>query len=120
MADTTASYTVITGNNEEFDAKVVAIDPLTDLAVIQAYTKEGKKPENRAMVEFVSDSHSLGIGSFVVAMGNALAQFQNTLTFGVVSGLGRTIQAGGQSGENPELLSDLLQTDAAINPGNSG
>lgn len=53
-------------------------------------------------------------------MGNALAEFQNTLTFGIISGLGRTIEAGNQANGDAEQLSGLLQTDAAINPGNSG
>lgn len=60
------------------------------------------------------------IGSFVVAVGNALAEFQNTVTFGVVSGLGRQIEASDGSSGGVEALSGLIQTDTAINPGNSG
>ncbi len=115
-----ATYTVITGDNEEFSARVVAIDPMTDLAVVQALTKDEKKLTDRKIVEFVKDTRSVDVGSFVIAMGNALAEFQNTLTFGIISGLGRTIEAGNQAGWNVEQLTGLLQTDAAINPGNSG
>lgn len=93
-----ATYTVITGDNEEFSARVVAIDPMTDLAVVQALTKDEKKLTDRKIVEFVKDTRSVDVGSFVIAMGNALAEFQNTLTFGIISGLGRTIEAGNQAG----------------------
>ena len=67
---------------------------------------------------FVPTLSETRVGSFVLAVGNALAEFQNTLTFGVVSGKGRQIEAGGQGAV--ENLSGLLQTDTAINPGNSG
>ncbi len=67
------------------------------------------------------DSQSqVEIGSFVVAVGNALAEFQNTVTFGVVSGLGRQIEASSGNSGDVEALSGLIQTDTAINPGNSG
>ncbi|HEX7963422.1 MAG TPA: PDZ domain-containing protein, partial [Candidatus Saccharimonadales bacterium] len=60
------------------------------------------------------------VGDTVIAIGNALGQFQNTVTSGIVSGYGRTIQATDQGGGNAENLEDLFQTDAAINEGNSG
>ena len=60
------------------------------------------------------------MGNMVIAIGNALAQFQNTVTFGLVSGLGRSIEAGDRSSGQSEQLTGLIQTDAAINPGNSG
>jgi serine protease Do len=120
VSEPDATYTIITGDNEEFVGKVLAIDPLGDLAIIRAVTKDGKSLTDRVPVEFINDSKSVDVGTFVIAMGNALAEFQNTLTFGIISGLGRTIQAGNQGGGNVEQLNGLLQTDAAINPGNSG
>lgn len=70
-------------------------------------------------VSFISDEDEIQVGNFVLAIGNALAEFQNTLTFGVVSGLNRSIQA--QNGaDSAEDLAGLIQTDTAINPGNSG
>ena len=60
------------------------------------------------------------MGDSVIAIGNALGQFQNTVTSGILSGYGRSIQATDSNGSNPENLEDLFQTDAAINEGNSG
>jgi serine protease Do len=60
------------------------------------------------------------VGDSVVAIGNALGQFQNTVTAGIISGHGRSVQAGDSSGNDVENLEDLFQTDAAINEGNSG
>jgi serine protease Do len=60
------------------------------------------------------------VGDKVIAIGNALGQFQNTVTSGIISGFGRSIQAGDESGASTETLQNLFQTDAAINPGNSG
>lgn len=60
------------------------------------------------------------VGDFLIAIGNALAEFKNTVTFGVISALGRTIEAGDMGTQETELLTGLIQTDAAINPGNSG
>lgn len=120
VSEPDATYTIITGENEEFVGKVVAVDPLTDLAIVRAVTKDGKNLTDRTPVEFISDSKAVDVGTFVIAMWNALAQFQNTLTFWIVSGIGRSIQAGNQAWGNVEQLSWLLQTDAAINPGNSG
>jgi S1-C subfamily serine protease len=67
----------------------------------------------------LGDSSSTQVGNNVVAIGNALGQFQNTVTSGIISGFGRSVQAGGD-GATAENLDDLLQTDAAINEGNSG
>src|SRR5207237_4418624 len=67
------------------------------------------------------DSSNVQIGDRVVAIGNALGQFQNTVTSGIISGFGRDVTAGDQSGlQSAENLTDLFQTDAAINEGNSG
>jgi serine protease Do len=68
----------------------------------------------------IGDSSKVQVGDKVVAIGNALGQFQNSVTSGIISGFGRSIEAGDQSGSDSETLQNLLQTDAAINPGNSG
>ncbi len=68
----------------------------------------------------LGDSAKVQVGDKVVAIGNALGQFQNTVTSGIISGFGRSIQAGDQSGSTSETLQNLFQTDAAINEGNSG
>lgn len=68
----------------------------------------------------LGDSSKVQVGDKVVAIGNALGQFQNSVTSGIISGFGRSIEAGDQSGSDSETLQNLLQTDAAINPGNSG
>lgn len=120
VSEQNATYTIITGENEEYTGKVVAVDPLSDLAILRAVTKDGKVISDRKPVTFVHDAKMVEVGSFVIAMGNALAEFQNTLTFGIISGLGRTIEAGNGANGDTEQLSGLLQTDAAINPGNSG
>jgi len=117
--DTNASYTVITNNNEEYVGKVLAIDPTTDLAILQAMTKDGKELSNTPAVKFIDSSQKAEVWDFVLAVGNALAEFQNTVTFWVVSGLGRSIQAWDQSTQSTEQLTWLIQTDTAINPGNS-
>lgn len=65
-------------------------------------------------------SSEMRVGDSVVAIGNALGQFQNTVTTGIISGYGRSVQASDESGSGAENLNDLFQTDAAINQGNSG
>ena len=118
VGDPQSSYTVVLSDGREFTGSVVAVDPVTDLAIVQASTPDGKPLEGTRPATFVNDPSTVTIGSFAVAIGNALAQFQNTITFGIVSGLGRTIQASGEQGTNE--LSGLIQTDTPISPGNSG
>lgn len=68
----------------------------------------------------IGDSSKVEVGDNVIAIGNALGQFQNTVTSGIISGYGRSVQAGSDGGAAPDNLDDLFQTDAAINEGNSG
>ncbi|MCK9272214.1 trypsin-like peptidase domain-containing protein [Candidatus Gracilibacteria bacterium] len=119
VSDPNASYTIITSSNEEFEGKILALDPSNDLAILKAY-KVGKEITINNPVSLINDTKSIEVGDFIIAIGNALAEFQNTTTFGMVSGLGRTIQAGDQMSGSSEQLSGLIQLDAAINPGNSG
>jgi serine protease Do len=92
--------------------KVVGADPLNDVAFLKIDGVTNLKPAE------IGDSSSIRIGQKVVAIGNALGQYQNTVTSGIISGTGRPVSA--QAGETVETLTDLLQTDASINPGNSG
>ena len=119
VSDDAADYTVVLSDGQEFPAKLVSRDTLNDLAVIQIQPKEGqsKLPEFTPVV--FGDSTGLKVGQRVLAIGNALAEYQNTVTSGIVSGIGRQIVASDGMGSS-EMLSGLLQTDAAINPGNSG
>jgi len=107
-----AEYTVITNDGEKYVAKILAKDPVQDLAILKIEAKK-KFPTLK-----LGDSDTLQIGQTVIAIGNALGEFQNTVSVGVISGLGRKITASG--GTFVEVLEDVIQTDAAINPGNSG
>lgn len=116
VEDKNAEYTVILNNGTEYNAKILGLDPLNDLAVLQIESKESLES-----LPFLTlgDSDAIKIGQKVVAIGNALAEYENTVTTGVISAKGRNIVAGG-SMQGAESLNNLLQTDAAINPGNSG
>lgn len=107
------TYTVVTKDNQKYDVKKIYRDPILDLAIVQIDAKGLKGLE-------LGDSSKLKVGQTVIAIGNALGQFTNTVTTGVVSGLGRKVVAGDVFGSSQESLDDLIQTDAAINPGNSG
>ena len=111
VSDTQAEYSVVTNDGKTYKAKVVATDPVNDLAIVKIEVS-GLTP-----VVF-GNSNTLQIGQTVIAIGNALGQYQNTVTKGIVSGLARDVTAG--DGSSSETLIDVIQTDAAINPGNSG
>lgn len=110
--DESAEYAVFLNDGQKYDAKVIARDPVLDLAVIKI---EGN---NFPYLPF-GDSDSIKVGQSVIAIGNALAEFRNTVSLGIVSGLSRSIVASDLRG-NTEALDQLIQTDAAINQGNSG
>lgn len=112
VADEDAAYTVFTNEGSKYDAHVVARDPVNDLAVL-------KIDATGLSYLQLADSDALRVGQTVIAIGNALSEFRNTVSVGVVSGLSRSITAGNEGGE-PEQLEEVIQTDAAINPGNSG
>lgn len=109
-----AKYYVITSEGAKFAVKKIFRDPENDLAIIMIDT-----PGNLPPVK-LGNSDDLEVGQFVIAIGNALGEFRNTVTTGVVSGLGRAIVAGDPFAGYQERLDNLIQTDAAINPGNSG
>jgi len=112
VSDASADYTVLTNDGKKYDAKVLARDPVQDLAVI-------KIDATNLPVVTLGDSDSIKLGQTAIAIGNALGEFRNTVSVGAISGLSRSITAsGGPFGS--ESLQNLIQTDAAINPGNSG
>ncbi|MDO4870893.1 MAG: trypsin-like peptidase domain-containing protein [Candidatus Saccharibacteria bacterium] len=96
------------------DVRIVFQDPLNDLAILKIETKDA----NFLPIE-IGDSKTIKVGQAVIAVGNSLGQYQNTVTRGIISGVGRSITAQGNNGMT-ETLTDMLQTDAAINSGNSG
>ncbi len=119
VSDQTAEYTVVTNDGVEYGAKIISQDPLNDLAVIRIVPKDGSNAKVKTFpaLEF-GDSDSVQIGQSVLAIGYALGEYRNTVTKGIISAKGREIIAGGM--ESVSTLSGLIQTDAAINGGNSG
>ncbi len=115
VSDTTLKYSVVTKEGKKLDVERIYRDPNLDLAIVQVNMGDA----NLKALE-LGDSSKLKPGQTLVAIGNALGRFDNTVTTGVVSGLGRSISAGDPFSSETELLDNLIQTDAAINPGNSG
>lgn len=113
VADNEAEYTVILEPNEKYPARILARDPISDIAVLKI---EGSKLPYLSL----GDSGKIEIGEEVIAVGNALGEFHDTLSSGIVSGLSRHIRATNNFTKQAERLRGLIQTDAAINPGNSG
>ena len=123
VLDTAADYTVLTNDGRKFPAKVLARDPAQDLAVIKVEKEKIVDNQGKLILKpfptvKLGDSDKLQIGQTVIAIGNVLGEFRNSVSVGVISGLGRTITASG--GGLVETLEDVIQTDAAINQGNSG
>lgn len=112
VSDGDAEYTVTTNDGKSYPANILAQDPVNDLAILKIDAKG-------LSAVTLGDSDGIAIGQTVVAIGNSLAQFPNTVTKGVVSGLGRRVTAGDNRGMS-EVIEGAIQTDAAINPGNSG
>lgn len=109
--DENAEYTVLTNDGKKYPAPVLARDPIQDIAILDI------SATGLSTVK-LGDSDKLRIGQTVIAIGNALGEFRNTVSVGVVSGLARSVTASG--GGMSEQLEEVIQTDAAINMGNSG
>lgn len=123
VLDEEAEYTVLTNDGQKFSAQVLDKDPFQDLAIIKISKEQIIDEQGQAVLKSfpmvkLGDSDRLQPGQTVVAIGNALGEFRNTISVGVISGLGRTITASG--GGLTERIEDVIQTDAAINRGNSG
>jgi len=113
VAERDADYTVIYEPNKTYPAKVTSRDPINDVAILKINIK------NFPYLE-LGDSDKIELGETVIAIGNALGEFHDTVSTGVVSGLSRYITAFSGLSRQAEMLRGLIQTDAAINPGNSG
>ncbi|MBI2616787.1 trypsin-like peptidase domain-containing protein [Candidatus Gottesmanbacteria bacterium] len=113
VSDTTAKYRVVTSDDKTFETQQIYRDPVNDLAIIKI-NATGLKPVT------LGDSAKMKVGQRAIAIGTALGEFRNTVTVGVISGLGRGITAGSPFEGYVERLDNVIQTDAAINPGNSG
>lgn len=115
VIDGADTITVITNDDKELEATVIAADASKDLAVIKV------KNDVNLTAAKIGDSDKVQVGEEVIAVGNVFGQFSYSVTKGIVSGLGRPIVTSGSTlYGNLEQLSDLIQTDAAINSGNSG
>ncbi len=110
--DLKANYTIMLNNQETFEAKILARDNFLDIAILKI---EGKD----LPIIKLGDSENLQVGQTVIAIGNSLGEFSNTVSKGIISGLKREVEAGNSLGQT-EILEEVIQTDAAINPGNSG
>lgn len=113
VSEAGAKYKVVTQNDKTYDVERIYRDPVNDLAIVKI-NATGLTPVT------LGDSGKLKVGQMAIAIGTALGEFRNTVTVGVISGLGRGITAGSPFEEFVERLDNVIQTDAAINPGNSG
>ncbi len=111
-SDSEADYTVMMNDDKKYDAKIVATDPFLDIAVLKIEATDLPTVE-------LGDSNKIDLGQTVIAIGNSLGEYRNTVTKGVISGMGRRVVAGDMRGGS-EVIEEAIQTDAAINPGNSG
>ncbi|MEK7187846.1 MAG: trypsin-like peptidase domain-containing protein [Patescibacteria group bacterium] len=113
VSDSFSERTIILNDNRTFPATVVCVDPVNDIALLKI------EAANLPYL-YLGDPHRLELGETVLAIGNALGLFKNTVSAGIVSGLSRSIVAEGEEGAPPQEMRGLIQTDAAINLGNSG
>lgn len=114
--DKEAKYSILTNKGDSYEVEVLARDTQLDIAILQI--ENLPKEKSLPYVTF-GDSKSLRLGETVVAIGNALGEFRNSVSVGVISGVARSITASDNFGRS-EKLEQVIQTDAAINPGNSG
>lgn len=106
---------VVTNNGDSYEnVRVVMVDPMSDIAILKISNAKGLKAAE------LGDSKKINIGQQVIAIGNALGEYDGTVTSGIISGIGRTVEASSEDGSSREVLTDMIQTDAAINSGNSG
>src|SRR3989344_6628239 len=113
VSDSDVKYRVITKDDREYEVQKVYRDPTNDVAIIKINAGD-LSPIT------LGDSDKIKVGQMAIAIGTALGEFRNTVTVGVISGLGRGITAGSPFEGFAERLDNVIQTDAAINPGNSG
>jgi serine protease Do len=117
VSDTTADYTVITEDGEEYAVEEILRDDFYDVAIVKITLEKGE--ELPALT--LGDSDSLLVGQNVIAIGTPLGEYAGSATTGIISGLNRSVTASsGWFGSTSKTYEDVIQTDAAINPGNSG
>jgi serine protease Do len=114
IAEPNANYSILTNDDERYDAEILARDPMNDVAILRI------KPNKKLPPVELGTSDGIALGQTVLAIGNALGIFKNTVSLGIVSGLSRSVSAQADPESPPQELRGLIQTDAAINPGNSG
>ncbi|MBI3577214.1 trypsin-like peptidase domain-containing protein [Candidatus Gottesmanbacteria bacterium] len=113
VADGEAKYKVVTKDDKTYEVAKVYRDPANDIAIV-------KISANNLPTVTMGDSTKIKVGQLAIAIGTALGEFRSTVTTGVISGVGRGIEAGSPFEGYVERLDNVIQTDAAINPGNSG
>ncbi|KUK67002.1 MAG: Trypsin-like serine protease with C-terminal PDZ domain [candidate division WS6 bacterium 36_33] len=117
VSDTNADYTVITEDGEEYSVVEILRDDFNDIAIVKISLKEGEKLSALTL----GDSDSLLVGQSVIAIGTPLGEYAGSATTGIISGLNRSVTASsGWFGSTAKTYEDVIQTDAAVNPGNSG
>jgi len=121
ISDPKSEYTIITSNDQKFGSEVIACDPSSDVAVLRLkITPETKGIIRRLPSLKLGDSSKIELGEPILAIGNSLGLFRNTVSSGIISGLSRSIKAQINPESPLQEMRGLIQTDAAINPGNSG
>src|SRR3990167_3625192 len=113
VSDTEAVYQILTNDKKKYNVEKIYRDPLNDLAILKINASNFKPLK-------LGNSSKLKLGQLVIAIGTPLGEFTNTVTSGIISGLGRGITAGSPFEGYVEKLDNVIQTDAAISPGNSG
>ena len=113
VSDGQAEYTVILNDGRRFPSEILSRDPINDVAILRIEAKKLPALE-------LGNASNLQLGQSVIAIGNALGVFKNTVSLGIVSGLSRSVAAESDSNAPAQELRGLIHTDAAINPGNSG
>lgn len=113
VVEDASTLTVVLEDGRQFPGTVYGIDPLTDLAIVTIDATDLPSAP-------IGQSAALEPGQLAIAIGNPLGDYENTVTTGVVSGIGRQIVASNPTQTSSDVLRNLIQTDAAINPGNSG
>ena len=115
VVEGSSDISVVTNDGNSYDnVEIITTDPLSDIAILKISNAKGLKAAE------LGDSKVLNIGQQVIAIGNALGEYDGTVTSGIISGVGRTVNASSDDGTTKETLTDMIQTDVAINSGNSG
>lgn len=114
VSDSGKVQVILADGTSYTDVDFIGSDPTNDISFLKINGVSGLTPIA------LGDSSTMKVGQKVLAIGNALGEYQNTVTTGIVSALGRPVIASDTTGDSYEQLENLLQTDAAINPGNSG